>query len=256
MSKQIKEIPISCAAVIVGLVLASALGSHIAGAKPALPAGVEDEDLAVSAARLKGFTLGFDGLIADFYWMRSLQYIGDKVLASKEEVSLDNLNSLNPKLLYPLLDSATTFDPKFLAAYSYGAIVLPAIDPELAVRIAEKGIVNNPSEWRLYQHLGYTHWKLGDYAKAADTYQRGSEIAGAPPFMRLMSARLLEDGGGAETAMEMYREICRSSDDRNIRDVARMRMLQLIPEEKRGSARLSADGCGITVDDKSSRKSR
>lgn len=256
MRKNLRESLISVAAVLVGFSALYVVGPYLTNAKPQLPEGFEDEDLAVSASRLKGFTLGFDGLIADWYWMRSLQYVGDKVLSSKQEISLDDLNSLNPRLLYPMLDSATTMDPQFIAAYTYGAVVLPAIDPRLAVKIAEKGIANNPSEWRLYQHLGYIYWKTSNYEKAAETYQKGSEIEGAPPFMRLMSARLREDGGSAATAMEMYLEICRSTEDRNIKEVTRARMVGLIPEDKRPFARLSADGCEITIDDKSPRRQR
>lgn len=256
MSGNAREFGIGSVAVVAGLWLVYFLGSSLTAAKPVLPHSIEDEDLALSAQKLKGFTLGMDGLIADFYWVRSLQYIGDKVLASKNDVSLDDLTALNPRLLYPLLDSATTFDPQFLAAYNYGAVVLPAIDPELAIKIAKKGILNNPSQWRLYQHLGYIYWKLGRYEEAAATYDEGSKIEGAPPFMKFMAARLREDGGSASTAMQMYLEICRNTDDPNIKDVTRTRMIGLIPADKRPFAAWTADGCEIVIDEKSPRKTR
>lgn len=248
MSDKLRDTSLSAGLIVIGLFLLYVIGPYLTNAKPAHPEGVDDEDLAVAASRIKGFTLGFDGLIADWYWMRSLQYVGDKVLSAKEEVSLDDLRPLNPRLLYPLLDSATTMDPQFLAAYSYGAVVLPAIDPALAIKIAEKGIANNRTQWRLYQHLGYIHWKLGDYVTAADTYQKGSEIEGAPVFMKMMSARLREDGGSPTTAMAIYQEICRNTDDRNVRGVVSMRMLQLVPPEQRAAARIAGVGCEITSD--------
>ncbi len=46
---------------------------------PVLPENYADEDLTLQGAKLKGFSLGFEGLIADWYWMKSLQYLGDKV---------------------------------------------------------------------------------------------------------------------------------------------------------------------------------
>ncbi len=96
--------------------------------------------------------------------MRSLQYIGEKVVkSSNETLNIENLTALNPRLLYPLLNNATTLDPQFMEVYAYGAVVLPAIDKEQAIKFTEKGITDNPSEWRLYQQLGYIYWRLGNF---------------------------------------------------------------------------------------------
>jgi hypothetical protein len=54
------------------------LSRFVEANRPALPENYADEDLALQGARLKGYALGFEGLIADWYWMKSLQYIGDK----------------------------------------------------------------------------------------------------------------------------------------------------------------------------------
>jgi len=70
-------------------------------------------------------SLGFNGLIADWYWMRALQYVGRKVMGTSEHLQLDNLNPLNLKLLAPLLETATTLDPQFMEPYEYAAVVLP-----------------------------------------------------------------------------------------------------------------------------------
>jgi len=59
-----------------------------------------------------------DGLVADVYFMRALQYIGNKLVKTNiEEINIENLRPLNPRLLYPLLDKATDLDPNFIAAY-------------------------------------------------------------------------------------------------------------------------------------------
>ena len=59
-------------------------------------------------------SLGFNGLIADWYWMRSLQYVGRKVLSRPGRSMLDNLGNLDLKQLPSLLDTATTIDPAFI----------------------------------------------------------------------------------------------------------------------------------------------
>lgn len=216
----------SVGVIIAGLSAVFLLSGVMSAYKPALPEGYEDEDLIIPAEKLRGFSLGMEGLVADWYWMRSLQYLGDKIIKGQEDVAIDDLADLNPRLLYPLLDSATSMDPQFLAAYSFGAIVLPAIDANQAVKIAEKGIANNPSEWRLYQHLGFIHWKTGAFSKAAETYEKGAAIEGAPPFMRLMAARMRTEGGSLETARAIYEEML-NSDDSNIRELAALRLLEI-----------------------------
>ena len=98
-----------------------------------------EEQLYLGGTTVKRMSLGFNGLAADWYWMRSLQYVGRKVLTSGQTYQLDNLGALNLKLLPPLLDTATTLDPQFMEPYEYAAIVLPGIDIKEAIRITQKG---------------------------------------------------------------------------------------------------------------------
>lgn len=195
--------------------------------KPHLPAGYEDADITVKGSKFKGFLLGSESLVADWYWMRALQYVGNKMEnATVETTDLEDLRALNIKLLYPYLDNATDLDPHFLAAYNYGAIVMPAIDPAQAIAIAEKGIANNPNEWRLYQHLGYIYWRLKMYDKAAETYEKGSAIPGVPGFMKLMAASMKNNGGSRDTARSIYRQMLAADDDA-VKPTAELRLKQL-----------------------------
>lgn len=198
--------------------------------RPAPPFGLEDEDLALQGARLKGFSLGFEGLLADWYWMRALQYIGAKVVRDRETSSrfnLENMSALNPRLLYPLLDNAASLDPHFTGVYSYGAVVLPSIDARQAVALTKKGIENNPGEWRLYQHLGYIYWRLDDYENAAAAYERGAKIPGAPPFMTLMTSKMKSAGGNRETARAVYEQMLAESSDAQVAENAALHLLEL-----------------------------
>lgn len=217
------------AAIIAAAFMAvTALSSRLENERPHLSSTYSDSDLDVLGSRMKGFTFGMDGLIADWYYMRSLQYVGDKMLANKEEnIDLDDLRSLNPRLLYPLLDNATSLDPNFLGAFYYGAVILPAIDGEQAKRLTLKGIENNPDSWRLYQYLGYIYWKLGDYEKSAEAYEKGSDISGAAPFMRLMSGAMRSEGGSRSTARQIFEQMLEATDDPAVRITAQRRIAQL-----------------------------
>jgi len=219
---------IAIAVIIFGFVGVFFLSSFIEKNRPSLPPGFEDEDLALQGAKLRGYALGFEGLIADWYWMRSLQYIGDKVVKSPDEtLNIENLTALNPRLLYPLLDNATTLDPQFMAVYAYGAVVLPAIDKEQAIKLTEKGIADNPNEWRLHQQLGYIYWRLGNFEKAAAVYTEGARIADAPPFMSLMAAKMKSEGKSRDTARAIYEQMVAESTDTRVIDNAALRLLQL-----------------------------
>lgn len=215
-----------------------ALSGRLEAARPPMPEGFEDQDLALQGARVRGFALGMEGLAADWYWMQSLQYIGNKILKNPGiKVSLDNLTPLNPRLLYPYLDNATTLDPKFNAPYHYGAVVLPAIDPKQAVLIAEKGIANNPGDFRLYQHLGFIYWKLGDYEKAAEVYDRASKVEGAPAFLKMMVAQMRTEGGSRGTARAIYQEMYDSAENTQTRELAELRLKELDSFEDRDEIR-------------------
>lgn len=227
-SSLFKNTILPLAIIVVGFAGVIGLSGYLDRIRPELPADYDDSDLTMNGSRLKGFALGFEGLMADWYWMRSLQYIGGKLIKSNAEfVNIDDLSNLNPRLLYPMLQNATDLDPHFIAAYSYGAVVMPAIDKEKAIEIAQKGIANNPNEWRLYQYLGYIYWKIGRYDLAADTYERGSEIAGAPPFMRLMAASMKTEGGSRSTAREIFRQMLADSDDPMVKLTAERRLKEL-----------------------------
>lgn len=213
--------------IVVGFFAVFTLSNFLEKNRPALPENYADEDLSLQGAKLKDYVLGFEGLLADWYWMKSLQYIGDKILNSKKDFSIDDMNPLNPRLLYSYLNNATDLDPKFISVYEYGATVLPAIDKEQAIKLTQKGIDNNPESWRLYQYLGYIYWRLKDYEKAAETYTKGSQITGAPDFMKSMAARMKSEGGNRETARIVYRQMFDEAQDAQAKENAKIRLLQL-----------------------------
>jgi tetratricopeptide (TPR) repeat protein len=219
---------ISLAVVIaIGMIATIGLARFVDLRRPSVDLSANDESLYLNAKTAKRISLGFNGLAADWYWMRSLQYVGRKILEQKDDVALDDLSQLDLKLLAPLLENATTLDPEFLDPYEYAAVVLPAIDVQEAIRITRKGIDANPNAWRLYHHLGYIYWQQRDYATAAEVYGRGAEVRGAAAWMHAMRARMAAEGGSRETAREIYTRMFEQSADEKVKDMAHKRLLQL-----------------------------
>lgn len=212
------------------------LSDYVERVRPVVPSN-EDEMIILDGAKLKGFCLGLDGLFADYYWMQSLQYLGKKIMAYEKDINIDDLTVLNPKLLYPLLNNATEFDPQFKEVYFFGAVVLPAVNPEEAIRLLEKGIRHDPQDWRFFHYLGFIYWKIGDYEKAASVYEEGSRLKGAPEFMKTMVARLRSEGGSRSTAREIYRELMENTKSEEIKKAAMLRLLELDSLDERDAIR-------------------
>jgi tetratricopeptide (TPR) repeat protein len=170
--------------------------------------------------------------------MRSLQYVGRKILEQPKDVQIDSLGQLDVKLLAPLLDTATTLDPAFLDPYEYAAIVLPDVDVQEAIRITQKGIDANPDAWTLYQHLGYIYWQQQNYEAASETYGRGAQLPGAPVWMEAMRAKMTAEGGSRDTAREIYTRMFEQSADTKVKEMARKHVLQLDSFDRADALRL------------------
>ncbi|HKV34493.1 MAG TPA: hypothetical protein VJP89_09235 [Pyrinomonadaceae bacterium] len=229
---------ISLAAVaIIGIIATVAVACFVDAHRPPPDPTAADESLYLDPTTAKRMSLSFNGLAADWYWMRSLQYVGQKILDHEADIALDDLSQLDLKLLAPLLDNATTLDPQFMDPYEYAAVVLPAIDVQEAIRITRKGIEANPDAWRLYHQLGYIYWQQEDYSAAAEVYGRGAQLPDAPVWMQAMKARMAAEGGSRATARDIYTHMFEQSADESIKDMARRRLMQLDSWDERDALR-------------------
>ena len=178
-----------------------------------------------SPTLLKRMSLGYDGLLADIYWTRAVQYFGDKLTRGSEHFDL----------LAPLLEITTTLDPHLLVAYEYGANFLaPKIpggagQPERAIKLAEFGIRNNPDQWHLYYDLGFIYYmELGDYANAEKAFADGAKVPNSHQVMSIMAAKMAEHAGNLQTARLMWQTTLQTTHDPNVKAnaVAHLNALQ------------------------------
>lgn len=113
-------------------------------------------------------TLGFDKMVADLYWIKSVQYIGG------------NIFSTDRKGLFPLIDLITSLDPKFSRAYKIGMLLLPdegkMKETEALIAKAEE---KNADDWRIYYDAGFYYFYYAeDNKKALEYYQKCVEFSG------------------------------------------------------------------------------
>jgi tetratricopeptide (TPR) repeat protein len=228
-------------AMAAGLTAAAFVAHWNDGHRRNVPAQFAEEQLYVNGAVMKRIAGAFSGIAADWYWMRSLQYVGRKIVTYEDthagKFDLMNLSSLDLRLLPSLLRMATTLDPQFLEPYYYGALILPDLDGNEAIALLNQGIAANPEQWKLYQHLGYIHWQRREYQKAGDIYDAGAKLPGAPAWMFAMGARMKAEGGAGEAAREMYAHLYETSDDVYLKGMVERQLMQLDSVDERAKIR-------------------
>jgi tetratricopeptide (TPR) repeat protein len=163
---------------------------------------------------LRRLCLGHEGLLADIYWTRAVQYFGRKRIDESPRFDL----------LGPLLRITTDLDPQLIIAYRFGAIFLAekpprgAGKPEEALQLLRKGVVANPGYWRFWQDLGFIYyWDLKDYPAAARAFQVGGERPGAYLWMKVMAAAVASQGGARSTSRLLWSQIYREAENEAIR---------------------------------------
>ena len=174
-------------------------------------------------------SLGNEGLLADVYWTRAVQYFGRKRL--EKDVRLD--------LLGPLLRITTELDPHLLIAYRFGAVFLAAKPPEgaghpeKAIDLLQRGIVANPGYWRLWQDLGFVYyWDLKDYSHAVKAFEAGSRQPGAQVWMKAVAAMVAARGGDPATSKLLWTQIYRSAENDQMRENALEHLAALTAQEQ------------------------
>jgi len=217
------------------------------------PSAQQDDQLYLtSGTALRRLTTGYNAIAADLYWIRSIQYFGDRRLKNGRRVEelrqpvtaapghlepghlelSDHFQ--NYDLLYPLLDLTASLDPRFAIAYRFGSLFLAepvpggAGRPDLAFKLLEKGLAVTPDKWEYMLDVGFIHyWWTHDYRAAANWFQRASQVADAPSWLQPLAAATLARGGDRRSSRAMWEALRASADNDWIRDQAEWRLLQL-----------------------------
>ncbi|MCX6537357.1 MAG: hypothetical protein NT151_00275 [Acidobacteria bacterium] len=179
-----------------------------------------------SGASANRLALSYHALLADLYWIRAIQHYGDTRVSTSPTKQYS--------ALYPLLDLATSLDPRFTIAYRFGAIFLAEPFPDGAGRVDQaiallnKGLAAEPAKWQYAQDAGFVYyWWLQDYKQAAMWFDKASRIAGAPWWLRSMAATTLVQGGDRRSSRVLWMQLYETSDDDWVKTNARLKLAQL-----------------------------
>jgi tetratricopeptide (TPR) repeat protein len=179
-----------------------------------------------SGASLNRLALSYRTLLADLYWIRAIQHYGDTQLSTSPTKQYSSL--------YPLLDLATTLDPRFTIAYRFGAIFLAEPFPDGAGRVDQaiallnKGLAAEPRKWQYAQDAGFVYyWWVQDYKQAAMWFDKAGRIEGAPWWLRSLAATTLVQGGDRRSSRALWMQLYETADDDWIKTNARLKLAQL-----------------------------
>lgn len=197
-----------------------------------------------SGETIKRLSLGFEALVADCYWIRTVQYFGRKFTGTAENSGNQQAEKLNKKympLLAPLLDIVVTLDPKQMSAFSYGSNFLSEVDGDAAVALLKRGIAELKRTslenirfkfqvTQMYQQTAYTYWRMGKYQEAAATYHEASLYSTNPQIMLAMEAAMKAQSNDRSTAYAMFEQMKQQALENNeslIADTADWRIRHL-----------------------------
>src|SRR3989442_14127152 len=158
-----------------------------------------------SGKYLRVMALGFDGLLADVLYLWSIQYYGNYDIRDR----YDYLEHIYDQVI-------TELDPHYLDPYLIGARMMTteARQPEMALRLLDKGVVHNPGQWIMPFEAGFLCYNdLHDYKRAAGYFEKALRVPGVHPLVRRLYAEMYDRAGDKRTSLKEWLEIYQTSDD-------------------------------------------
>jgi tetratricopeptide (TPR) repeat protein len=203
---------------------------------------IEETLYVQSGETVRRLSFGFDGVVSDLYWIRTVQYFGRKLgggLTGEGVVDFSKLSRDDMPLLEPLLNITTTVDPNFTAAYRTGAIFLAEFDYDAALALLRKGIAVQTDQktlFRLWSDYGAICWRAKRYDECAEAYERASALAISPndrDWTAVMVGAAKTRGGDRRTSYLLFQKLRDEAEHEGARLSAEWRLQQLTSLDER-----------------------
>ena len=168
------------------------------------------------AEYLRPMSLGWQNVLADILWFRTISYFGEHYRSNRT---------------YPWLaemcDLVTDLDPRAEHVYRFAGFILPweANQADAGIRLLEKGARQFPDSWTFEYFLGFqSYFFKNDYEKALVHLRRAVQLPGVHPSVAQLVAVLSAEQYGPETALAFLAELEREVDSADLREVVRANM--------------------------------
>ena len=165
-----------------------------------------------SGRYLRVAALGYDEIVADALYLWSIQYYSNYDIADRYDY-----------LEHIYKDVITELDPRYLDPYLIGTMIMntEAHQPEMALRLLDKGIEKNPGEWILPFEAGFLCYQdLKDYGRAGRYFDIALTIPGVPPIVQRFKAEMARRGGDIRASLQEWAAIHDAATDDYVRTIA------------------------------------
>ena len=172
----------------------------------------------------KLISLGYENVVADYYWLRAISHFGDRRMHAYEY----------PNLL-SLLELVLALDPKFSAAYFFAGSVLNTSGDHLqeAMELLHKGRLERPDNWRIAYILGFNYYMYyRDFTKAAELFAEAARHPDAPPVLGKLAVKLAAESQNPEVGIAMIDTILADIQDETLREIYLERRSLLMLEQE------------------------
>jgi hypothetical protein len=216
-----KALPLAAALALAALATA---GARIALEPEAASIGrIRDPAWLPSGNAIRTASFGQRLVLADLYWLRTVMYIGEGVLAPKR--GWDGL--------YPLGEIVTDLDPRFGYAYQVVGSNLSGIANQVdrSDRLLEKGMRQVPDRWMLpFLYAFNKYFYEDDYAQAAVYARRAAEVGNRPHLAFLASSLSLAANTeeAYQTAIAFLTENLREAANPELRQELQERLVKVL----------------------------
>ncbi|MFZ3209073.1 MAG: hypothetical protein WA140_09600 [Geobacteraceae bacterium] len=172
---------------------------------------------------LKITALEFDGLAADFLFLKALTFYGG-TLERKER---PRIQEQEWRWMYEVLNAATDLDPYFYDPYYFANsnFTWEAHMVKEANTLLAKGNRYREWDWTIPFFLGFNEFYFfHDNAKASEYFMQAAQRPDAPPIAASLATRMAYKGNRAEVAILFLQETLNKTKDKTTRKELEIRM--------------------------------
>lgn len=168
-----------------------------------------------TATSVRLVSLGFEQVVADYYWLQFIAYVGDK-----EARDVDHYEHA-----HRYLDLITDLDPRFIQAYWFAAFTIGGDqqNPARAAELIARGLKANQDNWYLPYLAGVNQFLYARNAKEAAKYYRiAAKYSDAPNWLERQAIILDSQVPSLVKNANIWLNIFYSVRDDTIRERARI----------------------------------
>lgn len=177
----------------------------------------EETVYVLPSAVLKLASGEFDGLMADFMFLRTLVFMGRTMERTEEP----KVKEWEWKRVVNDLNSATDLDPHFYDPYNYGQSLL-TWEADMVTEtnsLLMKGREFRDWDWMMPFYLGFNYFYfLQDNATASEYLMEASRLPGSMPLLTSLATRLAVKGKRTENAILFMIQLIKTEEDETKRE--------------------------------------